>query len=122
MSVSLDALLDPLAHTKGVRAALLAAEDDGVPVHSLVHEDVDADTLAALGCRLYRSARLASARAGFGPSAVMHIEAQDGQICVAPVRAPEGTLVLIVLTEADANIGAVRIALARAASEAGQAT
>lgn len=121
MSLSLDVVLDPLAHTKGVRAAVLAVEDDGVPVYAIAHEDVDADTLAALGCRLYRSARLASARAGFGASAVMHIEAQHGQICVAPVAAPEGTLVLIILTEADANIGAVRVALTRVAQEASQA-
>ena len=122
MSVSLGVVLDPLAHTRGVRAAILAAEDDGVPVQALAHEDVDADTLAALGCRLYRSARLASGRAGFGASAVMHIEAQDGQICVAPVQTSEGTLVLIVLTEADANIGAVRMALTRTARDAGSAT
>ncbi|MEW5916156.1 MAG: hypothetical protein AB1762_07110 [Gemmatimonadota bacterium] len=122
MSLTLDGVLDPLAHSKGVRAAVLAAEDDGVAVHALAHEDVDADTLAALGCRLYRSARLASARAGFGASGVMHIEAQGGQICVAPVSGTAAPLILIVLTDADANIGAVRMALTRAANEAGQAT
>ncbi|MGH7709838.1 MAG: roadblock/LC7 domain-containing protein [Gemmatimonadaceae bacterium] len=118
MIAPFDAVLEPLARTKGVRAAVLAAEDDGVPVHVLAHEDVDADTLAALGCRLYRSARLASERAGFGASSVMHIEAEGGQVCVTRAGAPDSPLVLIVLAESDANIGSVRLVLMRAASEA----
>jgi predicted regulator of Ras-like GTPase activity (Roadblock/LC7/MglB family) len=118
MSAALDRVLEPLARTKGVRAAVLAVEDDGVPVHTVAHEDVDADTLAALGCRLYRSARLASARAGFGASAVMHIEAETGQVCVSRAGNGASPLVLIVLAESDANIGAVRLALTRAANEA----
>ncbi len=122
MSTSLDQVLEPLARTKGVRAAVLAAEDDGVPVYTLAHEDVDADTLAALGCRLYRSARLASQRAGFGASAVMHIEAEDGQVCVTRAGSGTSQLVLIVLAESDANIGAIRLALTRAANEAPEAT
>ncbi|MGQ0640333.1 MAG: roadblock/LC7 domain-containing protein [Gemmatimonadaceae bacterium] len=117
MIAPLEAVLEPLARTKGVRAALLAVEDDGVPVHTVAHEDVDADTLAALGCRLYRSARLASARAGFGASTVMHIEAEMGQVCVTRAGNDDGPMVLIVLAESDANIGAVRLALSRAAQE-----
>jgi predicted regulator of Ras-like GTPase activity (Roadblock/LC7/MglB family) len=116
MSALLDAALEPLARTSGVRAALLAVEDDGVPVYTVAHEDVDAETLAALGCRLYRSARLASQRAGFGASSVMHIEADGGQVCVTRTGKGNGALVLIVLAHADANIGAVRVALARAAA------
>jgi predicted regulator of Ras-like GTPase activity (Roadblock/LC7/MglB family) len=118
---SLDAVLEPLARTQGVRAALLAVEDDGVAVHTVAHEDVDVDTLAALGCRLYRSARLASERAGFGASAVMHIEAEGGQVCVTRAGTGESPLVMIVLAESDANIGAVRLALTRAAHEAPEA-
>jgi predicted regulator of Ras-like GTPase activity (Roadblock/LC7/MglB family) len=79
---------------------------------------VEGDTLAALGCRLYRSARLASARAGFGASAIMHIEAEAGQVCVTRAGKGASPLVLIVLAESDANIGAVRLALTRAANEA----
>ena len=118
MSAVLDALLEPLARTSGVRAALLAVEDDGVPVHTVAHEDVDAETLAALGCRLYRRARFASQRAGFGASSVMHIEAEGGHICVTKTGNGNSALVLIVLAETDANIGAVRVALARAAAAA----
>ena len=123
MMTPLDAALDPVARTRGVRAVILAAEDDGVPVHAVAHEDVDADALAALGCRLYRSARLASERAGFGPSAVMHVEAEQGQVCVAHVNGngTHGNLVVIALAESDANTGALRLALSRAANEAGVA-
>jgi predicted regulator of Ras-like GTPase activity (Roadblock/LC7/MglB family) len=118
----LDVVLDPLTRTKGVRAAVLAAEDDGVPVHVVAHEDVDADALAALGCRLYRSARLASERAGFGESSIMHMEAEKGQVCVTRAGDHDSPLVLIVLAESDANIGAVRLALTRAAHEAPEVT
>ena len=122
MSALLDAVLEPLARTAGVRAALLAAEDDGVPVHTVAHDDVDAETLAALGCRLYRSARLAGQRAGFGASRMMHIEAEGGQVCVTPAGNAGSALVLIVLAESDANVGAVRNALDRAAAAAIEAT
>ena len=122
MNALLDAVLEPLARTAGVRAAVLAAEDDGVPVHAVAHEDVHAETLAALGCRLYRSARLAGQRAGFGASRMMHIEAESGQVCVTRAGNMSGALVLIVLAESDANIGAVRIALDRAAAAAVGAT
>jgi predicted regulator of Ras-like GTPase activity (Roadblock/LC7/MglB family) len=121
MSALLDAVLEPLARTAGVRAALLAAEDDGVPVHAVAHDDVDAETLAALGCRLYRSARLAGHRAGFGASRMMHIEAESGQVCVTSAG-NNSALVLIVLAERDANVGAVRIALDRAAAAVVEAT
>jgi predicted regulator of Ras-like GTPase activity (Roadblock/LC7/MglB family) len=118
----LDALLEPVARIKGVRAVILAAEDDGVPVHAIAHEDVDAETLAALGCRLYRSARLASERAGFGASGIMHVEADEGQVCVARAGGHDSSLVLIVLAESDANTGALRQALSRAATDAVEAT
>ena len=121
--IALDAALEPVARTKGVRAVILAAEDDGVAVHAVAHEDVDADTLAALGCRLYRSARLASERAGFGSSSIMHVEAEHGQVCVAGVtsRKTPNALVVIALADSDANTGALRLALARAASQAEEA-
>lgn len=118
MIAPLDAVLEPIARIKGVRAVVLAAEDDGVPVHAMAHEDVDAETLAALGCRLYRSARLASERAGFGASGTMHVEAEEGQVCVAPTGGEGSSLVVIVLAESDANTGAVRQALSRAAVDA----
>ncbi len=121
MIAPLDAVLEPVARIPGVRAAVLAAEDDGVPVHALAHEDVDAETLAALGCRLYRSARLASERAGFGASGIMHVEAEGGQVCVARTGADGSSLVLIVLAESEANTGAVRQALERAAADATEA-
>lgn len=122
MIAPLDAVLEPVARIKGVRAVILAAEDDGVPVHAIAHEDVDAETLAALGCRLYRSARLASERAGFGASSIMHVEADAGQVCVARTGGDGSSLVVIVLAEGDANTGALRQALARAAMDAADAT
>lgn len=122
MIAPLDAVLEPVARIKGVRAAILAAEDDGVPVHAIAHEDVDAETLAALGCRLYRSARLASERAGFGASGIMHVEAEGGQVCVARAAGEASSLVVIVLAEGEANTGALRQALSRAAMDAVEAT
>ncbi len=122
MIAPLDAVLEPVARIKGVRAVILAAEDDGVPVHAIAHEDVDAETLAALGCRLYRSARLASERAGFGASGIMHVEADAGQVCVARTGGDASSLVVIVLAEGDANTGALRQALSRAAMDAAEAT
>lgn len=121
MTAPLDAVLDPVARTRGVRAVILAAEDDGVPVHAIAQTDVDAETLTALGCRLYRSARLASARAGFGASSIMHVEAEGGQVCVARAGRDTGALVLIILADSDANTGALRLVLARAAAAAAEA-
>ncbi len=120
MIAPLDAVLDPVARTRGVRAVVLAAEDDGVPVHAITHTDVDAETLTALGCRLYRSARQASERAGFGASSIMHVEAEGGQVVVARAGRAAGALVLIILADSDANTGALRLLLARAATAAAE--
>lgn len=121
MSTALDAVLDPVARTRGVRAVVLAAEDDGVPVHAVAQTDVDADTLTALGCRLYRSARLASERAGFGASSIMHVEAEGGQVVVTRAASDSSALVLIILADSDANTGALRLLLSRVAPAAAEA-
>ncbi len=121
MIAPLDAVLDPVARTRGVRAVVLAAEDDGVPIHAIAQTDVDAETLTALGCRLYRSARLASERAGFGASSIMHVEAEGGQVVAARAGRAVGALVLIILADSDANTGALRLVLARAATAAADA-
>lgn len=120
MTERFEALLAPVARTRGVRAVILAAEDDGVPVHAVAHDGIDTDTLAALGCRIYRGARLASEHAGFGPSSIMHMEAEHGQVCVAQVsgNGDHSLLVVIALAERDANVGALRLVLSRAALDA----
>lgn len=122
MSASLDAVLEPIVRTRGVRAVVLAAEDDGVPVHAIAQTDVDAETLTALGCRLYRSARLASERAGFGASSIMHVEAERGQVVATRAGSEADALVLIILAESDANTGALRLLLGRTATAAAEAT
>ncbi|MGQ0538089.1 MAG: hypothetical protein ACT4R6_04015 [Gemmatimonadaceae bacterium] len=115
MSATLQTVLQRLAHSAGVRAAVLAVEDDGVSVQVAAHADVDTDALAALGCRVFRAARLANDRAGFGRTGVLRLEAQHGQVFVA---GPSGLLV-IVLAERDANAGALRLSVAQAADQAG---
>lgn len=99
------ALLEPLMRLRGVRAAVVASEDDALVIDARTHVDVDADALAAFGVSIVRRARLAGRDIGAGAPQVIALEAEGGRL-IAAVR--EAFLVLT-LTGEDAHEGLVRV-------------
>ena len=103
--------ISEMARLRGVRAAVIAWEREGIPVESASHVDVRTDALTAFACALYRRTRQAGARAGFGETRFLSLEAELGRLFVVG----RDDLVLIVLAERDAGAGQVRMAMQRAA-------
>ena len=98
-------LLDALRRQRGVTAALIVSEADGLVVDSHLSVGMKGDVVAALSASLYRRARLAAQAAGYGETTVLQLEAEQGRICAVGKH----DLVLIAVTELGANIGLVRM-------------
>jgi predicted regulator of Ras-like GTPase activity (Roadblock/LC7/MglB family) len=116
MSTAFSAVLDGLTRVPGVRSALLVAADDGLVIAESSMTDVEPAAVAALAASL--AARLARAVAitGYAAPRSFHLEATGGGLMAAP--AGEG-LLLVAVTEPDANVGLLRLALRDAAERVG---
>lgn len=110
MSATLQKTLGDLAQLPGVRAALAASGNDGLPVASVTAFDVDADALAAFATALFQRTRKANVSAGYGETRHLVLDAEGGRLLVAL----EGDLALVLLADADAAAGPLRVALQRA--------
>ena len=110
MTTTLQETLGTLAALPGVRAALAATEDDGLPIASVAAVDVDADALAAFATALFQRTRRANVAAGYGETHHLVLDAERGRLFVAR----EGDVAIIVLAEPDAAAGLLRVALQRA--------
>ena len=98
-------LLTALRRQRGVTAALVVSEADGLVVDAQVSIGMQGEVVAALSASLYRRARLAAQAAGYGDTTVLQLEAQQGRICAIG----RNDLVLVAVTELGANIGLVRV-------------
>lgn len=113
MSDSLGAALDRLTRVTGVRGAMIVDAEAGVPVASQLATGVQETALAAMSGALFKRAAVASGSSGYGTLRVLQLEAMRGHMVVAGA----GPLLVVVLTEADARLGPVRVQAARAAGE-----
>jgi predicted regulator of Ras-like GTPase activity (Roadblock/LC7/MglB family) len=102
--------LGELARVRGVRAAMLASESDGMAAASVASVGVAEDALAAFAMALFRRARMANAAAGYGATRFLALDAAHGRLYVAA----RGDLGVIVLGEPDANTGLIRVLMQRA--------
>lgn len=103
-------VLDPLTRLRGVTAALVVSERDGIAVDSNLQIGQSGDRVAALAAFLYRKARLSARAAGMGAVSFLQLEAPAGRICAVG----GGELVLVVVAEASVNVGLIRVELLRA--------
>ena len=113
MATPFTAMLQSLSRQRGVTAALVVSEQDGIVVDANVQIGQSGDRVAALAASLYRKARLSSRAAGLGAVSFMQLEAPHGRICAVGA----GDLVLVVVAAATINVGLVRVELLRAATE-----
>jgi predicted regulator of Ras-like GTPase activity (Roadblock/LC7/MglB family) len=111
-----DLALEGLTRVPGVRSALVVSPDDGLVVGEASMGGVDAAAVAALSASLFaRLAELAEA-AGRTPPQLAHFEATEGGLLLAPADAG---LLVVVVADAAANIGLLRLALRAAAERVG---
>jgi predicted regulator of Ras-like GTPase activity (Roadblock/LC7/MglB family) len=113
MATPFTAMLQTLSRQRGVTAALVVSEQDGIVVDSNLQIGQVGDRVAALAASLYRKARLSAQAAGLGAVSFMQLEAPNGRICALGV----GDLVLVVVAATELNTGMVRVELLRAAVE-----
>ncbi len=110
MATPFATMLDAITRQRGVTAALVVSERDGIVVDSNLQIGQDCDRVAALAASLYRKARLAARAAGMGAVSFMQLEAPAGRLCAVG----GGALVLVDVAEATVNVGLVRVELLKA--------
>lgn len=108
--------LDTITRVRGVRGAMLVAGDDGLVVAESLMEGVRGNAVAALAASLAKRFLRASETAACGRPQFIHMQASTGSLLAAPV--PNGML-LVVVAEADINVGLARLEMLRAAEVVG---
>lgn len=103
--------VDRLTRVSGVRGALVVEADAGVPVVAELEEDVAETAVAALAASLFRRSNAACRSAGFGGVRTLQLEAAGGHVIVVG----SGDVVVVVVTEPQAQLGLVRLEALRAA-------
>jgi predicted regulator of Ras-like GTPase activity (Roadblock/LC7/MglB family) len=100
--------LTGLARMRGVRAAMLATESDGLAAASVIPAgDVADDALAAFATAVLRRCRMANAAAGYGATRFLVLDAERGRLLVAA----RGDMALVVLGAPHASTGLLRVAM-----------
>ena len=111
MSTPFTVVLESLSRQRGVRASLIVSENDGLVVDANLRFGQDGERVAALAASMYRKARLSAAAAHLGSVAFLQLDAERGRICAVGGR---GDLVIVVVAEAAANVGLIRVELMKA--------
>lgn len=113
MATAFSAMLQALSRQRGVTAALVVSEQDGIVVDSNLQIGQSGERVAALAAFLYRKARLSARAAGLGSATFMQLEAPNGRLCAVGA----GDLVIVVVAASAVNVGLIRVELLRAAEE-----
>lgn len=102
-------VLDSLIRQRGVTAAMVVSERDGIAIDANLQIGQSGDRVAALAAFLFRKARLSARAAGMGEVSFLQLEAPEGRICAVG----GGSLVLVVVAESSVNVGLIRVELLR---------
>jgi predicted regulator of Ras-like GTPase activity (Roadblock/LC7/MglB family) len=111
MSDPFSAAVDRLSRISGVRGALIVEADAGVPVVAELSAGVDGGAVAALASSLYQRTGRAAGVVDYGALKSMQLEAENGHVLVAGV----GDLLVVAVTERNAQLGMIRLEVHRAA-------
>ncbi len=103
-------MLDALTRQRGVMASLVVGESDGMIVDSNMQVGQQGERVAALAASMFRKSRLAAGAAGLGAATFLQLEAERGRVCACG----RNDLVLVVVAEAAANVGLIRVEMLRA--------
>ena len=114
MSTPYDRRLEEVTRISGVRGALLAIREDGLTVAEALMDGVDGPAVAALVASLWTRVGSASAAAGRSEPGFLQLEADTGNVLAVPAGSE---LLLVAVTQADANLGLARLELFAAARD-----
>lgn len=109
--------LDLITRVRGVRGAMVVSRADGLIVAEQLMEGIKGGAVAALAASLASRLLRAMVSAGLGPSQFWHLQCEHGALLVVTAGDQAG-LLLVAVTEADVNVGLVRLELLRAAETA----
>jgi predicted regulator of Ras-like GTPase activity (Roadblock/LC7/MglB family) len=110
--VTLADALDDLTRLPGVRGALVVSTADGLVVADALMEDVDGGAVAALTASLLRRMRGVAHLLGQAAPQLLHLVGAEGSLLAAPAGEE---LLVVAVARPEVNVGAVRLALRRAA-------
>ena len=110
---AVDRAVQRLTRAPGVRGAMVVDAEAGVAVTSELTADVKETALAAMTGSLFQRTADASRSSGFGDVRLLQLDAEDGHVVVAGA----GPLLVVALTEPNAQLGLVRVEAERAAEE-----
>jgi predicted regulator of Ras-like GTPase activity (Roadblock/LC7/MglB family) len=111
MMEQLGSALERLSRVSGVRGALVVDPQVGVPVASTLADETDGGALAALASAMFARMGRVARTAQFGALHGVQLEAEGGRVLVSSA----GELLVVVVVEAGAPIGMVRLEVQRAA-------
>jgi predicted regulator of Ras-like GTPase activity (Roadblock/LC7/MglB family) len=103
--------LDRLSRVPGVSGALIVDAQGGIPVAVSSAQGLDGNAVAALATALFSRLARASGAATFGGLRTAHFEGTAGHLLVAPA----GNLLVVVVADAEAQLGMLRIEARRVA-------
>lgn len=106
-------ILQTLGRQRGVSAALVVSEQDGIVIDAHTHIGLAGERVAALAASLHRKARLSAMAAGLGHVSFMQLEAPGGRVCAVGA----GDLVLVIVAAPSLNVGLARMAMLRSVAE-----
>jgi predicted regulator of Ras-like GTPase activity (Roadblock/LC7/MglB family) len=104
-------LLGRLSGVPGVKGALLVEPEAGVLVRAEVDTRTDGHALAALAAALFQRTERAGDLAGLGRLTSFQLDADAGHVVMAMSR----DVLLVVLADANAQLGMIRLQTHRAA-------
>lgn len=112
MTVTYAALLESLTRLRGIRGAMVVANEDGLVVAESLMGGVRGTALAAMAANLATRVQDLAGRGALGRPRFLHLQAQDGSLLVAP--AP-GDLLLVAVAGRDVPLGLIRLEMLRLA-------
>jgi len=112
MNPSYAPLLEGLTRLRGIRGAMVVAAQDGLVVAESLMGGVKGPAVAAMAASLTARVADLSSRAGFGTPRLLHLQATDGSLLVAP---GSSDLVLVAVAGRDVPLGLLRLEMLRMA-------
>ena len=112
MTTAYAPLLDTLTRLRGIRGAMVVAADDGLVVAESLMGGVKGAAVAAMAATLATRVGALTGCARLGGPRLVHLQAQDGALLVAPAPAD---LLLVAVAGRDVPLGMIRLEMLRLA-------
>jgi len=114
VKAGLAASLEAVTRVRGVRGAMVVSTEEGLIVAEASMEGVDGPAVAALTAGVVVRLGRAIEAAGRMMPAFVHLQAERGALLAVPAA---GDLLVVAVTDADVNVGLVRLELRHAAEQ-----